>query len=158
MQSSNSIEIAPWLPGPADLARLAMEAADAAGLGALRAWPVLEKGGVSFGGLPPFLPWRGRTAGGQHLVLLQPRELGALVPGARPAGLPAGWLEALALEDLARPLGRHPDFPAGAAVHVVACLEPGRARVRSSAGPCPELVGAVLARLTGTAGWRVCQL
>ena len=42
--------------------------------------------------------------GRHHLVLVQPREVGALVPGARTAPLPEGWLEDLDLASLARPL------------------------------------------------------
>ena len=56
--------IAPWLPPDhPDLARLAMAAADAAGIPTLRAWPEFRKGGVGFGDLPPFLAWRGREDG-----------------------------------------------------------------------------------------------
>jgi hypothetical protein len=140
-----------------DLARLAMAAADAEDCPELGAWPEIAKGGVAFAGLPPFLPWRGRVGSGWHLVLLQARELGALVPGSRTAPLPEGWLETLALADLARPFGLHPDFPGGAAVHVVGCLDRGRARVRSAGEPAPELVRAVLERLTGTGAWWLCQ-
>jgi hypothetical protein len=146
----------PWIP-PAqpDLVRLALEAADAAGIQGRDAWPRWEKGGIGFGDLPPFLPWRGLKEGGHHLVLVQPRELGALVPGARPRPLPEGWLEALDLEALARPLAAHPAFPGGAAIHVAAVEAPGRARARAWGRPEPELVGAVLARLSAVAAWRV---
>lgn len=148
--------LAPWLP-PAepDLARLAWDAADREGLGSLRGWPEVHKGGIAFGGLPPFLSWRGQDGGGWQLVLLQPRELGALVPGARVAPLPEGWLEALALEDLARPLVLHPDFPGGTSLQVAQLPHPGLARVRTAGRQAPELVGAVLARLTGREDWEV---
>jgi hypothetical protein len=147
---------APWLPAdPGDLARLAMAAADAAGIAQLRAWPEWRKGGIGFGSLPPFLPWAGQAAGRWHLVLVQPREVGALVPGARTAPLPDRWLEDLDLAALARPLAGHPAFPGGAGVHVAHLAGPGRARVRSFGPPAPDLVRAVLAGLTGVAGWRL---
>jgi hypothetical protein len=146
-------EARPWiLPAEPDLARLAMDAADEAGVGRLEAWPVARKGGIALGDLPPFLSWRVR-AEGLHLVLVQPREVGALVPGARVAPLPEGWLEALDLEALARPLARHPALPGGAAVHVVHVAGPGRARIRTFGSPCPEAVAAVLEALTGMASW-----
>jgi hypothetical protein len=146
--------IAPWLPPDhPDLARLAMAAADAAGVPTLRAWPEFRKGGVGFGGLPPFLAWRGREDGRDHLVLVQPREVGALVPGARTAPLAESWLEQLDLDSLARPLARHPDFPGGASVHVVHLAGPGRARVRTWGEPGPAVVAAVLERLTGLDRW-----
>ena len=152
--TSPAFAIAPWLPPERpDLARLAMDAADAEGVGELRAWPERRKGGLGFGELPPFLPWRGDAAGRHHLVLVQPREVGALVPGARRAALPEGWLEGLDLESLARPLGRHPDFPGGVAVHVVHLAGPGQARVRTWGEPGAALVRAVLARLTGLETW-----
>jgi hypothetical protein len=131
-----------------------MEAADAAAIPDLRAWPELRKGGVGFGDLPPFLSWQGQEGGRPHLVLLQPREAGALVPGARSAALPEGWLEGLDLESLSRPLACHPDFPGGASVHVVRLLAPGRARVRTAGEPGLEVVRAVLERLTGVGEWR----
>jgi len=156
MKSPTLTAIAPWLPPPApDLARLAMAAADAAGLRELGAWPEWRKGGVGFGDLPPFLSWRGLADGRQHLVLLQARELGALVPGARIAPLPEGWLADLALADLARPLAAHPAFPEGTAVHVVRVAGPGLAQVRTVGAPAPELVRAVLARLTGLEAWEL---
>jgi hypothetical protein len=146
--------IGPWLPPEQpDLARLAMAAADAAGVVELRAWPELRKGGIGFGDLPPFLPWRGREAGREHLVLVQPREVGALVPGARSAPLPGRWLEDLDLESLARPLAGHPDFPDGAAVHVVRITGIGRAQLRTSGEAGPAVVRAVLERLTGVGDW-----
>ena len=154
MKSNSFMDLAPWLPPEQpDLARLAMIAADAAGVRELRAWPELRKGGIGFGALPPFLAWRGGCAGRQHLVLVQAREVGALVPGARSAALPEGWLEALELPELARPLACHPDFPGGAAVHVVHLAAPGRARVRTLGQPEPGLVRAVLERLTGRSTW-----
>ena len=86
-------------------------------------------------------------------MLVQPREVGALVPGARSVPLPGRWLEELDLENLARPLAAHPDFPGGAAVHVVRLSGIGRAQVRSLGEPGPALVRAVLERLTGVADW-----
>jgi len=146
--------IAPWLP-PAqpDLARLAMAAADAAGVRELRAWPEWRKGGIGFGGLPPFLSWRGGESGRHHLVLVQAREVGALVPGAKLAALPEDWLASLDLDSLARPLACHPDFPGGAAVHVVRLAGTGRAQVRTRGEPGAGVVRAVLERLTGIADW-----
>lgn len=145
--------LGPWLP-PAepDLMRLAFAAADAEGVASLQAWPEARRGGIAFGGLPPFLVWRGRREGQWHLVLVHPREVGALVPGARPANLPEGWLGALDLEALARPLRHHPDQP-GASVHVIG-LRPGAPpEVRTSGMPAPEVVAAVLGRLRpGAAG------
>ena len=146
-------ELDPWIP-PAepDLARLAMAAADAEGVAELSAWPEADKGGVRFGGLPPFLAWRGRVDGRVHLVLLQPREVGALVPGARTAPLPPRWLEALDLESLARPLRHHPEL-AGCAVQVVGLPAPGEARVRSAGPSAPALIAAVLDRVSGVKVW-----
>lgn len=142
---------APWLPTPPpDLPRLAMAAADAEGLAELRAWPEWRKGGIGFGELPPFLPWAGEADGRWQLVLVQPRELGALVPGARVAPLPEGWLEDLDLAALARPLAVLPGSPG---VQVVSVSGPGRAAVRSFGTPAPDLVRAVLARLTGLEAW-----
>jgi hypothetical protein len=86
-------------------------------------------------------------------VLLQAREVGALVPGARIVPLPAGWLADLDLESLARPLAVHPAFPGGAAIHVVRLTGQGRAQVRTLGGPAPEVVRAVLERLTGLGVW-----
>ena len=150
MQSSE-----PWFP-PAtpDLAVLAMNAADQAGVASLRAWPELRKGGIGFGELPPFLCWRGFAENGWHLVLLQPREMGALVPGARKAALPEDWLDSLDLEALARPLTRHPDFPGGASVHVVQVQGPDRFRVRSSGQPEPGLVVSVLQQTSSVQSWQ----
>ena len=146
--------VEPWLPPLSpDLGRLAMEAADEAGLPALRAWPEVWKGGIAFGDLPPFLCWRGRRDMGWHLVLLQAREVGALVPGARPAPLPAGWFEALDLEALARPLARHPDFPGGASVHVVHLPGNDSFRVRSFGQRAPGLVAEVLKRVSSIQTW-----
>ena len=146
--------LAPWIP-PAlpDLAQLAMRAADAAGIDRLRAWPEVRKGGLAFGDLPPFLGWRGFPGTGWHLVLVQPRELGALVPGARPQPLPAGWLDDLPLADLARPLEHHPDFPGGVHVHVVQVQPGGAVRTRTVGTPAPDLVREVLVRLSPVPGW-----
>jgi len=154
MKSSSFTPIEPWLPPEQpDLVRLAMAAADAAGVAELHAWPELRKGGIGFGALPPFLSWRGREHGREHLVLVQPREVGALVPGARSVPLPGRWLEDLDLENLARPLSHHPDFPGGAAVHVVRLAGVGRAQVRTSGDPGLAVVRAVLERLTGVGDW-----
>jgi hypothetical protein len=146
--------IGPWLPPEQpDLARLAMAAADAAGVAELRGWPERRKGGVGFGALPPFLCWRGLEADRQHLVLVQAREVGAMVPGARIQPLPVGWLEALDLNALAGPLARHPDLGGAAAVHVVHLERAGIARVRSLDEPGGEVVRAVLGRLSGIVEW-----
>lgn len=145
----------PWIPPDApDLAVLAMAAADAAGLPRLRSWPEARKGGLVMGDLPPFLAWRARTPSGWHLVLVQPRELGALVAGARPQPLPGGWLEALSLADLARPLQLHPAFPGGVHVHVAHLAGGDRVRVRTHGEPAPDLVRAVLRRLSPRPDWR----
>jgi len=144
----------PWLPPPIpDLAALAMAAADEAGLESLRAWPEWRKGGIGFGDLPPFLCWRVEQHGVWQLVLLQPRELGALVPGARPAALPDGWLAALDLEALARPLGRHPDFPGGASVQVVHLPGGSVFQVRTWGQPQPQAVVEVLRRTSSIQSW-----
>ena len=148
------IFLAPWLP-PAepDLARLAMEAADEAGVLAVNSWPERRKGGIGFGTLPPFLPWRGQDGAGQHLVLLQVREVGALVPGARTQALPAGWLQSLDLAALAAPLARHPDLGGAASIHVVQLSGPGQARVRSWGANGEAVVRAVLERVSGLERW-----
>ena len=154
MESPAFAALGPWIPPEVpDLARLAMEAADAAGVRSLDAWPERRKGGIGFGALPPFLAWHGLEGGRHHLVLLQAREVGALVPGARTAPLPVGWLEDLDLDGLARPLACHPDFPGGASVHVVRLAGAGRARVRTLGEPGPAVVRAVLERLTGVGAW-----
>lgn len=129
-----------------------MEAADAEGVASLSAWPEEDKGGVRFGGLPPFLVWWGVAEGRIHLVLMQPREVGALVPGARTASLPGGWLEALDLESLARPLRHHPDLM-DCAVHVVSLPVSGEAHVRSAGPAAPGLITAVLDRVSGVKVW-----
>jgi hypothetical protein len=150
-----SIPAQPWIP-PAEpaLARLAMVAADQEGLAELRSWPEIRGNGVVFAGLPPFLCWTG-LEDGHRLVLLQARELGALVPGARKPALPDHWLRDLDLASLARPLRRHPCFPGGASVHVVCVPAAGEARVRGT-GTLPEkLLGEVLGRLTGIPAWRI---
>lgn len=147
--------VEPWiLPPKPDLARLAMDVADELGIASLRSWPEARKGGVGFGDLPPFLSWHGLWRGRHHLVLLQPRELGALVPGARTAPLPPRWLEDLDLEGLARPLARHPAWGgAVATVHVVSVPGAGEARVRTEGEPAPEIVEAVLNRVSEARVW-----
>lgn len=152
-----SLAVEPWiLPPQPDLARLAMEVADALQVAELRAWPEARKGGIGFGDLPPFLSWHGLKKGQHHLVLLQPREVGALVPGARIQPLPQGWLDALDLESLARPLAHHPAFEGGASVHVVR-LSPGESApalyLRSYGQPAPDLVQAVLEQVSAVRIW-----
>ena len=145
----------PWVPPvEPDLARLAMEAADDEGVVSLRTWPERWKGGVGFGELPPFLSWQGTLDGRHHLVLLQAREVGALVPGARPAPMPAGWITALDLASLARPLARHPAFPGGASVHVVHLPGGNIAHIRTWGIAAPELVAEVLRRVSAIQEWR----
>ena len=146
--------LAPWIP-PAqpDLARLAMEWADAVGIDRLLAWPEHRGGGIGFQELPPFLAWRGQAGAQVHLVLVQAREVGAMVPGARIQPMPVGWLEALDLNALAGPLARHPDLGGAAAVHVVHLERAGIARVRSLDEPGGEVVRAVLGRLSGIVEW-----
>lgn len=152
------LSVEPWVPPTSpDLATLAMEAADEAGLTSLRAWPEVRKGGVGFGALPPFLCWRGLADGAWHLVLMQARELGALIPGARTAPLPTGWLEALDLEALARPLARHPDFPGGASVHVVHLPGPGTFEVRTLGSPSPGLVAEILKHTSHIQIWHLAD-
>lgn len=148
----------PWIPPERpDLATLAMEAADEAGIPSLRAWPERRKGGIGFGELPPFLCWRGREEGCWHLILLQPRELGALVPGARTSALPDGWLEALDLASLARPLAHHPAFPGGASVHVVHLPGADRFKVRTQGVAVPGLVAEVLKRTSHIQTWQLAE-
>jgi len=152
------LSVEPWIPPVSpDLASLAMEAADEAGLASLRAWPSVRKGGVSFEQLPTFLCWRGQVDGTWHLVLLQAREVGALVLGARTAPLPPGWLEALDLEALARPLVRHPDFPGGSSVHVVHLPAAEAFRVRTFGTPAPDLVAEVLKRTSHIQIWHLAD-
>lgn len=146
--------VEPWIPPVTpDLALLAMAAADEACLPSLRTWPEVRKGGIAFGDLPPFLCWRGRQDGGWHLVLLQAREVGALVPGARMTPLPEGWLAALDLEALARPLARHPDFPGGTSVHVIHLPGGDAFRVRTYGRSAPDLVVEVLKRTSHIQAW-----
>ena len=152
------LSVAPWIPPASpDLAALAMDAADEAGIAALRAWPELRKGGIGFGDLPPFLCWFGEDHHGWHLVLLQAREVGALVPGARTAPLPEGWLDSLDLEALARPLARHPDFPGGASIHVVHLPGGESFRVRTFGFPAPDLVATVLQRTSHIQVWNLAD-
>lgn len=150
--------VEPWIPPiTPGLARLAMDAADEAGIATLRAWPEVQKSGVAFGNLPPFLCWRGQGDGGWHLVLLQAREAGALIPGARTAPLPAGWLDSLDLESLARPLARHPDFPGGASVHVVHLPGGDSFRVRTFGQAAPGLVSEVLKHTSHIQIWHLAD-
>lgn len=143
----------PWIPPTGtDLPRLAMDAADEEGVVSLTSWPEVDKGGVKFGGLPPFLVWRGVMEGRIHLVLLQPREVGALVPGARKAQVPGGWLDALDLEALARPLRYHQELR-GCAVHVVHLPGSGAAQVRDAGPAAPDLIAEVLDRVSGVRVW-----
>lgn len=133
-----------------------MEVADRLGVEVLRAWPEARKGGIGFGDLPPFLSWHGVADGRHHLVLLQPREVGAMVPGARIQALPSNWLVTLDLESLARPLAHHPAFEGGAAVQVVRLVpqEPApEVQVRSYGPPEPTLVKAVLDQVSSVRIW-----
>ncbi len=147
--------VEPWiLPPRPDLARLAMDVADNLSVASLRAWPEARKGGIGFGDLPPFLSWHGEIDGQHHLVLIQPRELGALVPGARTAPLPPRWLEALDLASLARPLAHHPAWGgAVASVHVVSVPKAGEAKVRTVGEAAPVVVQAVLQRVAEARVW-----
>jgi hypothetical protein len=152
------ITVEPWIPPTSPgLALLAMEAADEAGIRSLRVWPELRKGGIGFGTLPPFLCWRGVANGASHLVLLQAREVGALVPGARTAPLPEGWFESLDLPSFARPLARHPDFPGGASVHVVHLSGRASFLVRTLGTPAPDLVVEVLKRTSHIQIWNLAD-
>lgn len=149
--------VEPWiLPPQPDLARLAMDVADLLDVAELRAWPEARKGGIGFGDLPPFLSWHGMKDRRHHLVLLQPREVGALSPGARIQALPTGWLEKLDLDSLARPLAHHPAFEGGAAVHVVKLVPKDSVpeiQVRSFGDPAPELVRMVLEQVSSVRVW-----
>ena len=149
--------VEPWiLPPQPDLSRLAMDVADHLGVVELRAWPEARKGGIGFGDLPPFLSWHGLVDGRHHLVLLQPREVGALVPGARVQALPPRWLEELDLESLARPLAHHPSFAGCAAVHVVRLVAGPMApevQVRTFGAGCPDLIRAVLEQVSSVRVW-----
>jgi hypothetical protein len=152
------LNMEPWIPPASpDLAVLAMDAADRLGLPSLRAWPERRKGGIGFGTLPPFLCWRGFEHGAWHLVLLQAREVGALVPGARTEPMPHDWLNDLDLEALARPLACHPDFPGGASVHVVHLPGGDTCRVRTSGTPAPDLVAEVLKRTSHIQIWNLAD-
>ncbi len=151
------VHVEPWiLPPSPDLARLAMEVADRLDVAELRAWPEARRGGIGFGDLPPFLSWRGTAEGRNHLVLLQAREVGALVPGARIQALPASWLRDLDLENLARPLAHHPAFEGGASVHVLRLLPREGApevQVRHYGEAAPEVVAAVLEQVSSVKVW-----
>jgi hypothetical protein len=151
------LTVEPWvLPPQPDLARLAMDAADEEGVARLSAWPEARKGGVGFGALPPFLTWQGVKEDKHHLVLLQPREVGALVPGARVEALPSRWLEELDLDSLARPLAHHPAFPGGTSVHVVQLRGQGEGaevHVRTRGEAAPDLVRAVLDQISAVRLW-----
>jgi hypothetical protein len=150
------LSVEPWIPPASpDLAVLAMEAADAAGIASLRSWPEVRRGGIAFGGLPPFLCWRGIEHGACHLVLLQVRELGALVAGAKTAPLPEGWFDSLDLDVLARPLAVHPDFPGGASVHIVHLAGGGSFRLRTFGTSAPALVAEVLRHTSHVQVWNL---
>jgi hypothetical protein len=152
-----TLDASPWIPPAApDLERLAWEAVDRLGLPSLRDWPTVKNAGIVFGNLPVFLCWRA-FQGVHHLVLLQPREIGGLVYGARMEPLPERWLGSLDLPSLARPLAIHPDFPGGASVHVVHLAGRGRMVVRTFGTAAPEVVAAVVERLTGLSGWAANQ-
>jgi len=150
----NDLRVEPWvLPLHPDLAHLAMEVADQFDVRELRAWPEARKGGIGFGSLPPFLSWLGVQHGIRHLVLLQAREVGALVPGARTAPLPNQWLESLDLESLARPLAHHPALGDGASVHVVQLKPKAEVHIRSYGDAAPDVIRAVLERLSDVQVW-----
>jgi len=146
-------QASPWLP-PASpsLERLAWEAADAAGLPLLKSWPTISMAGVAFGGLPPFLCWQ-VFDGAHHLVLLQVREIGALLRQSNLEVLPEKWLDTLDLEALGRPLAIHPDFPGGASVQIVHLIAPGHLQVRHHGKAAPEVVRYVVEQLTGIREW-----
>jgi hypothetical protein len=134
-----------------------MEAADEAGIGSLRAWPEVRQSGIGFGSLPPFLCWRGLKEGAWHLILLQAREVGALVPGAQTAPLPDHWFETLDLASLARPLAHHPEFPGGASVHVVQLPGGEWFRVRTFGTAAPDLVADVLKHVSHLQNWHLVE-
>ena len=151
------LTVEPWiLPPQPELARLAMEVADLLDVRLLRAWPEARKGGIGFGDLPPFLSWHGVREGRHHLVLLQAREVGALVPGARIQALPPNWLATLDLDSLARPLAHHPAFEGGAAVQVVRLVGAAgnpEVHVRSYGEPAFDVVRAVLDQVSSVKLW-----
>jgi hypothetical protein len=153
-----AMQLTPWIPpSDPDLARLAMEVADRLDVSDLRAWPEHRKGGIGFWILPPFLSWHVQKEGAHHLVLIQPREVGALVEGARMEPLPNRWLVTLDLESLARPLAHHPAWAgAVAAVHVVS-VRPAEGNpevwIRSYGDEAPEVVRAVLDKVSGQKVW-----
>ena len=148
------IFVEPWMPpSKPDLARLAMEVADQLGVKELRAWPEFSRGGIVFGGLPPFVSWHGWDGTKHHLVLVQAREVGGLVSGARPQPLPPGWFEKLDFESLARPLAHHPAFENGASIHLVHLPQRGDAQVRSWGRKAPSILEAVLQRISDVQVW-----
>ncbi len=154
-------KISPWIPAAEpDLARLAMEVADRLDVAELRAWPEHRKGGIGFWVLPPFLSWHAERNGEHHLVLLQPREVGALVPGAQSEPLPNRWIVTFDFESLARPLAHHPAWGgAVASVHAVSVRpraegEGAEVLVRTQGADAPEIIRAVLDRVSGVKVWR----
>jgi hypothetical protein len=152
------LHLEPWIP-PAepDLARHAMDVADRLDVAELRAWPEHRKGGIGFWVLPPFLSWHAVKDGAHHLVLLQPREVGALVPGARTEALPNRWIVTLDFESLARPLAHHPAWGgAVASVHAVSVKpqsEGAEVLVRSYGPEAPDVVRAVLDEVSSVRLW-----
>jgi len=154
----SSLHLEPWIPPvEPDLARLAMDVADRLDVAELRGWPELRKGGIGFWVLPPFLSWHAVQDGAHHLVLLQPREVGALVPGARLEPLPNRWLGTLDFESLARPLAHHPAWGgAEASVHAVSVkpkAEGAEILVRTWGTEAPEVVRAVLSEVSSVRLW-----
>lgn len=156
----SDLHLEPWIP-PAepDLARLAMEVADRLEVAELRGWPELRKGGIGFWVLPPFLSWHAVKDGAQHLVLLQPREVGSLVPGARMEPLPNRWLGTLDFESLARPLAHHPAWGgAVASIHAASVAPKAEGEgvdvwVRTYGASAPDVIRAVLDRVGGVKLW-----
>jgi hypothetical protein len=90
-------------------------------------------------------------------VLLQAREVGALVPGARTAPLPADWLEELDLDSLARPLARHPAFPGGTSVHVIHLPGGPTFQARTFGRPAPSLLADVLKQTSHIQVWHLAD-
>lgn len=153
------MQLTPWIPpSDPDLARLAMEVADRLEVADLRAWPEHRKGGIGFWILPPFLSWHAIKDGHHHLVLVQPREVGALVEGARMEPLPNRWWVTLDMESLARPLAHHPAWAGEvASIHVVAVKPAGpdpEVWTRTYGQEDPDVVRAVLDQVAGLKLWR----